>query len=105
MNNREVSEIIGLADQGQISRMMKRLSEQGLVENTQGHTKRQARAWRLTSDGEAVIDAHRGGRALKQGAAHDEQRRQLVAEEHPQGRAASGSPPRARTTAGATRSG
>jgi AcrR family transcriptional regulator/DNA-binding MarR family transcriptional regulator len=64
LNNREVSEIIGLSDQSQISRMLKRLSDQGLVENTQAHTKRQARAWRLTADGEAVIDAHRGGRTL-----------------------------------------
>jgi AcrR family transcriptional regulator/DNA-binding MarR family transcriptional regulator len=64
LNNSEISEIIGLADHSQISRMMKRLSDQGLVENTQGHSKRQARAWRLTSDGEAVIDAHWGGRAL-----------------------------------------
>ena len=37
LNNREVSEVIGLSDQGQISRMMKRLHEQGLVENAQGH--------------------------------------------------------------------
>ena len=59
LNNREVSEIIGLADQGQISRMMKRLSDQGLVENAQAHTNRQVKAWRLTADGEAVIDAHR----------------------------------------------
>ena len=59
LNNREVSEIIGLSDQGQISRMMKRLQTQGLIENVQGHTKRQVRAWRLTADGEAVIDAHR----------------------------------------------
>ncbi len=59
LNNLEVSEIIGLADQGQISRMMKRLSDQGLVENGQGHTNRQVKAWRLTADGEAVIDAHR----------------------------------------------
>ena len=57
--NREVSEIIGLADQGQISRMMRRLQAQGLIENSQGHAKRQARAWRLTADGEAVIDAHK----------------------------------------------
>ena len=64
LNNREVSEIIGLSDQGQISRMMKRLSDQGLVENTQAHTKRLARAWRLTADGEAVIDFHHGGREL-----------------------------------------
>jgi len=64
LNNREVSEIVGLSDQGQISRMMKRLQAQGLVENTQGHTRRLARAWRLTADGEAVIDSHPGGRAL-----------------------------------------
>jgi AcrR family transcriptional regulator/DNA-binding MarR family transcriptional regulator len=64
LNNREVSEIIGLADQGQVSRMMKRLQEQGLVENTPEPAKRLARAWRPTSDGEAAIDAHRGGRDL-----------------------------------------
>jgi AcrR family transcriptional regulator/DNA-binding MarR family transcriptional regulator len=64
LNNREVSEIIGLADKSQISRIMKRLSEQGLVENTFAHSGRQAMAWRLTADGEAVVDAHRGGRAL-----------------------------------------
>jgi AcrR family transcriptional regulator/DNA-binding MarR family transcriptional regulator len=63
LNNREVSEIIGLADKSQISRMMKRLCDQGLVENTLAHSKRQVMAWRLTSDGEAVIDAHR---SLKQ---------------------------------------
>jgi AcrR family transcriptional regulator/DNA-binding MarR family transcriptional regulator len=63
LNNREVSEVIGLADQGQISRMMKRLQEQGLVENTQGRGRGQVRAWRLTADGEAVIDTHR---SLKQ---------------------------------------
>jgi DNA-binding MarR family transcriptional regulator len=60
LNNREVSEIVGLADQGQISRMMKRLQGQGLIENVQGpNTRRQVRAWRLTADGEAVIDAHK----------------------------------------------
>jgi DNA-binding MarR family transcriptional regulator len=60
LNNREVSEAIGLSDQGQVSRMMKRLHEQGLVENAQTHAKRLVRAWRLTADGEAVIDAHQG---------------------------------------------
>ena len=59
LNNNEVSEIIGLADKSQVSRMMKRLSDQGLVENAMAHTKRQVRAWRLTAAGEAVIDAHR----------------------------------------------
>ena len=41
LNNREVSEVIGLSDQSQISRMLKRLQEQGLIENTQAHTNRQ----------------------------------------------------------------
>jgi AcrR family transcriptional regulator len=62
-NNREVSEWMGVADQGQVSRLMMRLAEQGLVENTRGHTKGLEKAWRLTPHGEAVIDAHRGGRA------------------------------------------
>jgi AcrR family transcriptional regulator/DNA-binding MarR family transcriptional regulator len=59
LNNREISEIIGLSDKSQVSRMMRRLSDQGLVENTLARSKRQVMAWRLTSDGEAVIDAHR----------------------------------------------
>ena len=59
LNNNEVSEVIGLADKSQISRMMKRLSDQGLVENAQVHSNRQVKAWRLTADGEALIDAHR----------------------------------------------
>jgi AcrR family transcriptional regulator len=59
LNNREVSEVIGLSDQGQVSRMMRRLQEQGLVENAQAHSKRLIRAWRLTADGEGVIDAHK----------------------------------------------
>jgi AcrR family transcriptional regulator/DNA-binding MarR family transcriptional regulator len=59
LNNREISEIIGLSDKSQISRMMRRLSDQGLVENTLAQSKRQVMAWRLTADGEAVIDAHR----------------------------------------------
>ena len=63
LNNSEVSEAIGLSDQGQISRMLKRLQVQGLIENTQAHLNRQARAWRLTSDGEAMLDADR---SLKQ---------------------------------------
>jgi AcrR family transcriptional regulator len=59
LNSREVSDAVGLADQGQISRMMKRLQGQGLVENAQGRTGRLVKAWRLTTDGEAAIDAHR----------------------------------------------
>ena len=38
--------------------MMKRLQDQGLVENAPALDKRLTRAWRLTAGGEAVIDAH-----------------------------------------------
>jgi AcrR family transcriptional regulator/DNA-binding MarR family transcriptional regulator len=65
LNNREVSEAIGLSDQGQISRMMRRLAEQGLVEDTQAHTRHLARAWRLTPDGLALVDAHRAEPLVK----------------------------------------
>ena len=63
-NNREVSECMGVPDQGQVSRLMMRLEGQGLLENIrytgdgQGHTKGLAKAWRLTPAGQAVIDAH-----------------------------------------------
>jgi AcrR family transcriptional regulator len=65
LNNREVSEVIGLSDQGQISRMTRRLAEQGLIEDTQAHTKHLARAWRLTTDGETLIDAHQAELLVK----------------------------------------
>jgi AcrR family transcriptional regulator/DNA-binding MarR family transcriptional regulator len=60
VNNREVSEMIGLSDQSQVSRIMKRLQEQGLVENTQSNTKRLARAWHLTAQGRTLLDTQRG---------------------------------------------
>jgi AcrR family transcriptional regulator/DNA-binding MarR family transcriptional regulator len=56
-NNREVSELTGITDQGQISRLMMSLQEQGLVENTKGQG--QAKAWRLSAHGEEAIDANR----------------------------------------------
>jgi AcrR family transcriptional regulator len=65
LNNREVSEMVGLSDQGQISRMMRRLAERGLIEDTQAHTKHLARAWRLTADGEALVDAHQAEALVK----------------------------------------
>jgi AcrR family transcriptional regulator/DNA-binding MarR family transcriptional regulator len=64
VNNREVSELVGVADQGQISRLMARLLEQGLIENTRGHGQGAPKAWRLTPQGKAVIDAHQGERTL-----------------------------------------
>ncbi len=59
LSNQRVSELAGISDQGQISRLMMRLQEQGLVENTreqsnQGHSK----AWRLTAEGEDFVQAN-----------------------------------------------
>jgi AcrR family transcriptional regulator/DNA-binding MarR family transcriptional regulator len=69
LNNNEVSEIVGLADKSQISRMMRRLSDQGLVEDALARTSRQVKAWRLTADGEALIGAHRSLKRAQRTAA------------------------------------
>ena len=45
-NNREVSEYMGVADQGQVSRLMMRLQGQGLLENTREPVRVTQRAWR-----------------------------------------------------------
>jgi TetR/AcrR family transcriptional regulator len=90
VNNREVSELVGVSDQGQISRLMMRLAEQGLIENMRGDVQGLAKAWRLTPRGEAVIDAHRplrpeerrsnrrGKLAVKRGRASGRAGRQLA---------------------------
>ena len=55
--NREVSEVAGVSDQGQISRLMMRLREQGLVENMGGAG--HAKAWRITPRGEEILHVKR----------------------------------------------
>jgi AcrR family transcriptional regulator/DNA-binding MarR family transcriptional regulator len=63
--NKKVAESIGVSGKGQVSLLMTRLANQGLVEDTGGHGRRGApKAWRLTKHGKAVLDAHRPGRAL-----------------------------------------
>jgi hypothetical protein len=57
-NNRRVSELAGISDQGQISRLMIRLSEQALLENVGGQGQGAPKAWCLTPHGEAVIQAN-----------------------------------------------
>jgi AcrR family transcriptional regulator/DNA-binding MarR family transcriptional regulator len=54
-SNREVSDLVRVADQGQISRLMGRLQEQGLVENAGGQIQGVAKAWRLTPRGEEIV--------------------------------------------------
>jgi AcrR family transcriptional regulator/DNA-binding MarR family transcriptional regulator len=89
-NNREVSEHIALHDQGQVSRLMARLQEQSLIENTRAigrdDAKNLAKAWRLTPHGRAVIDAHRGGRALVKAQRKTGRGGKLVAPRVPSGR-------------------
>ncbi len=55
-SNRQVAAAAGVADQGQISKLLARLHSLGLVENTGGdHTKGEPNAWHLTARGRDVI--------------------------------------------------
>lgn len=59
-SNREIAERSGIADQGQISKLLGRLSRLELVENTgDGQEKGAANAWHLTDRGAAVERATR----------------------------------------------
>ena len=59
-SNREIAERSGIADQGQISKLLGRLARLELVENTgDGQEKGAANAWRLTARGQAVERATR----------------------------------------------
>ncbi len=54
-SNRQVGGAAGIADQGQISKLLQRLSSLGLIENTgAGHSRGEANAWQLTGKGLAV---------------------------------------------------
>ena len=59
-SNREIAEGSGIADQGQISKLLNRLARLGLVENLgEGQEKGAANAWYLTARGAAVERATR----------------------------------------------
>ena len=52
--NRQIAEAAGISDQGQISRLLRRLSDQALVRN-EGETRNGApKRWRLTDRGETL---------------------------------------------------
>jgi AcrR family transcriptional regulator len=54
-SNREVADTAGVSDQGQISKLLRRLADYGLIENHgQGHPKGEPNAWRLTERGQAI---------------------------------------------------
>jgi AcrR family transcriptional regulator len=59
LNNREVSDRAGVSDQGQISRLLWRLEDQGLVQNTGGREQGTPKAWSLTALGEQALHASR----------------------------------------------
>jgi AcrR family transcriptional regulator/DNA-binding MarR family transcriptional regulator len=58
LSNRRVSELAGISDQGQISRLMIRLAEQGLLKDTGGHAQGNSKAWRLTREGQDIVQAN-----------------------------------------------
>jgi AcrR family transcriptional regulator len=59
LNNREVSDAAGIVDQGQISRLLWRLEDQGLVQNTGGRAQGTPKAWSLTPLGQQALRASR----------------------------------------------
>ncbi len=70
VSNREVSEHAGVSDQGQISKLLRRLERLGLTANTgEGHTKGEPNAWKLTPLGARVAQRLRIGAHHEQEAA------------------------------------
>jgi AcrR family transcriptional regulator len=55
ISNRQVGEAAGVPDQGQISKLLKRLEGFGLIQNDgQGHAKGEPNAWQLTERGHSI---------------------------------------------------
>lgn len=55
VSNRMVADSAGIADEGQASRLLRRLQTAGLIENLgEGHTRGEPNAWWLTPRGEAI---------------------------------------------------
>jgi AcrR family transcriptional regulator len=58
VSNRHIADHSGIADEGQTSRLLGRLSKYGLIENRGvGPAKGEPNAWRLTDRGKAIHDA------------------------------------------------
>jgi AcrR family transcriptional regulator len=69
-SNRRVAEEAGVADQGQISKLLARLENLGLIHNAGvGHLKGEPNAWQLTSRGQEIEQAVHGEHAI---ANHEE---------------------------------
>jgi AcrR family transcriptional regulator len=59
-SNREIGESAGIVDQGQISKLLRRLQGVGLIENDGGSGPGAPNAWRLTVHGERMAGVVRG---------------------------------------------
>jgi hypothetical protein len=60
LSNRDIADAAGLTDEGQTSRLLRRLEQRGLVQNVGvGHAYGGANAWLLTPYGQRVLDATR----------------------------------------------
>jgi hypothetical protein len=60
LSNREIADAAGLADEGQTSKLLRRLERRGLVRNFGlGQPHGGANSWQLTPYGERVLDASR----------------------------------------------
>jgi hypothetical protein len=56
-NNREIAQLGGVRDRGQISRLLARLADLGLLVNTGEAVQGTHNAWRLTASGREILDA------------------------------------------------
>jgi DNA-binding MarR family transcriptional regulator len=54
-SNRVLGEVAGVTDQGQMSKLLRRLKSSGLIENQgAGHNRGEPNAWKLTARGRAL---------------------------------------------------
>jgi hypothetical protein len=60
LSNRDIADAAGLTDEGQTSRLLRRLEQRNLVQNVGvGHAYGGANAWLLTGYGQRVLEATR----------------------------------------------
>lgn len=61
-SNRMIADSAGIGDEGQMSRLLRRLRDAGLIENLgEGHARGEPNAWWLTERGEAIHSTLAGG--------------------------------------------
>jgi AcrR family transcriptional regulator len=71
-SNRVIADDSGIGDEGQMSRLLRRLERAGLIENRgEGHTRGEPNAWRLTPRGRAVHLALAGSAEAPAQQLHD----------------------------------